>query len=159
MVTGQWRVLPLCMGLVRLFNVTDYGLLSCMPSRLASGLHFDEALALVVLGVIVQPLAGALSDRVGRRSVAPLAARASCTFPALLLIGQVAGVSVAFFGGAVWLTVGSAGWAAGRVGFRCGGGGAGACSSGVSCRGGGVGRAGWWCARVTRCAGGGWRCC
>ncbi|WP_433445849.1 hypothetical protein ACQPXS_47630 (plasmid) [Streptomyces sp. CA-142005] len=82
MVTGQWRVLPLCMGLVQIFNVTDYRLLSCMPSRLASELHCDETLALVVLGAIVRPLAGALSDRVGRRSVTPLAARASsCASP------------------------------------------------------------------------------
>ncbi|MGW5434056.1 hypothetical protein ACWET9_44070 [Streptomyces sp. NPDC004059] len=82
MVTGQWRVLPLCRGLVQIFNVTDYGLLSCMPSRLASELHCDETLALVVLGVIVQVLAGALSDRVGRRSVTPPAARASsCASP------------------------------------------------------------------------------
>jgi hypothetical protein len=82
MVTGQWRVLPLRMGLVQIFNVTDCRLLSCMPSRLASELHSDETLALVVLGVIVQPLAGALSDRVGPRSVTPPAARASsCTSP------------------------------------------------------------------------------
>jgi hypothetical protein len=77
MVRGQWRVLALCMGLVQIFNVTDCRLLSCMPSRLAGELHDDETLALVVLGVIVRPLAGALSDRVGRRSVTPLAARAS----------------------------------------------------------------------------------
>jgi hypothetical protein len=70
------------MGLVRIFNVTDCRLLSCVPGRLAGELHYDETLALVVLGVIVRPLAGALSGRVGRLSVTPPAGRASsCTSP------------------------------------------------------------------------------
>jgi hypothetical protein len=82
------------MGLVRIFNVTDCRLLSCMPGRLASELHSDETLALVVLGVIVQPLAGALSDRVD----SSLGDAAGCAgfflhVPALLLIRQVANVS------------------------------------------------------------------
>lgn len=75
MVTGQWRTLLLCMGLVLVFNVTDYMLLSYMPSYLTSELKYDETHGLlVVLGVmalmmVVQPFAGALTDRIGRRPV------------------------------------------------------------------------------------------
>ncbi|MGQ4440181.1 MFS transporter, partial [Streptomyces violaceoruber] len=75
MVTGQWRALLLCVGLVLVFNVTDYMLLSYMPSYLTSELKYDETHGLlVVLGVmtlmmVVQPFAGALTDRVGRRPV------------------------------------------------------------------------------------------
>jgi hypothetical protein len=65
-----------------------------MPGRLAGELHCDETLALVVLGVIVQPLVGALSDRVD----SSLGDAAGCAgfflhVPALLLIRQVANVS------------------------------------------------------------------
>jgi hypothetical protein len=115
-------VLPLCMGLVRIFNVTDCRLLSCVPGRLAGELHCDETLALVVLGVIVRPLAGALSGRVD----SSLGDAAGCAgffrhVPVLLLIRRVASVSVAFFGGAaVWVAVESAGWGAVRVRSRCG---------------------------------------
>lgn len=75
MITGQWRALLLCVGLVLVFNVTDYMLLSYMPSYLTSELKYDETHGLlVVLGVmalmmIVQPFAGALTDRIGRRPV------------------------------------------------------------------------------------------
>ncbi|MFF3150079.1 MFS transporter, partial [Streptomyces sp. NPDC057927] len=75
MVAGQWRALLLCVGLVLVFNVTDYMLLSYMPSYLTSELKYDETHGLlVVLGVmalmmIVQPFAGALTDRIGRRPV------------------------------------------------------------------------------------------
>ncbi|MCW7943632.1 hypothetical protein AAW14_16625 [Streptomyces hygroscopicus] len=74
-VTGQWKALLLCTGPVLVFNVTDYLLLSYMPSRPAGELKCDETHGLlVVLGVmalmmIVQPFAGALSDRIGRRPV------------------------------------------------------------------------------------------
>ncbi|MFF7139772.1 glycine betaine/L-proline transporter ProP [Streptomyces nodosus] len=95
-VAGQWRALLLCVGLVLVFNVTDYMLLSYMPSYLTSELKYDETHGLlVVLGVmvlmmVVQPFAGALTDRVGRR---PLIAAGCAGFlflsvPALLLIRQ-----------------------------------------------------------------------
>ncbi|MBC2867433.1 glycine betaine/L-proline transporter ProP [Streptomyces mexicanus] len=96
MVTSQWKALLLCMGLVLVFNVTDYMLLSYMPSYLTSELKYDEThgllvvLAVMALMMIVQPFAGALTDRVGRRPVIA----AGCvgflflSIPALLLIRQ-----------------------------------------------------------------------
>ncbi|APY88544.1 glycine betaine/L-proline transporter ProP [Streptomyces alfalfae] len=94
MVTGQWKALLLCMGLVLVFNVTDYMLLSYMPSYLTSELEYDETHGLlVILGVMalmmcVQPFMGALTDRVGRRPViaAGCAGFLVLSVPALLLI-------------------------------------------------------------------------
>ncbi|MFF5367844.1 glycine betaine/L-proline transporter ProP [Streptomyces sp. NPDC013187] len=111
MVTGQWRALLLCIGLVLVFNVTDYMLLSYMPSYLTGQLHYDETHGLlVVLGVmavmmIVQPFAGALTDRVGRR---PVIATGCAGFlllsvPALLLIRQGSLLAVALGMGALGL--------------------------------------------------------
>ncbi|MEU3416292.1 glycine betaine/L-proline transporter ProP [Streptomyces sp. NPDC006658] len=96
MVAGQWKALLICMGLVLVFNVTDYMLLSYMPSYLTSELKYDETHGLlVVLGVmalmmIVQPFAGALTDRIGRRPViaAGCAGFLLLSVPALLLIRQ-----------------------------------------------------------------------
>ncbi|WP_381564554.1 glycine betaine/L-proline transporter ProP [Streptomyces eurythermus] len=96
MVAGQWKALLICMGLVLVFNVTDYMLLSYMPSYLTSELKYDETHGLlVVLGVmalmmIVQPFAGALTDRIGRRPViaAGCAGFLLLSIPALLLIRQ-----------------------------------------------------------------------
>lgn len=96
MVFGQWRAMLLCIGLVLVFNVTDYMLLSYMPSYLTSELKYDEThgllvvLAVMVLMMCVQPFAGRLSDRFGRRPVIA----AGCigflvlSVPALLLIRQ-----------------------------------------------------------------------
>ncbi|CAL9409654.1 Proline_betaine transporter [Streptomyces sp. enrichment culture] len=96
MITGQWKALLLCVGLVLVFNVTDYMLLSYMPSYLTSELKYDETHGLlVVLGVmalmmVVQPFAGALTDRVGRRPViaAGCAGFLLLSVPALLLIRE-----------------------------------------------------------------------
>ncbi|OIK03545.1 glycine betaine/L-proline transporter ProP [Streptomyces monashensis] len=111
MVAGQWRALLLCVGLVLVFNVTDYMLLSYMPSYLTSELKYDETHGLlVVLGVmalmmIVQPFAGALSDRVGRRPViaAGCAGFLLLSVPALLLIRQGSLLAVALGMGALGL--------------------------------------------------------
>ncbi|MEU5953660.1 glycine betaine/L-proline transporter ProP [Streptomyces sp. NPDC047525] len=96
MVTGQWKSLLLCMGLVLVFNVTDYMLLSYMPSYLTSELKYDEThgllviLAVMALMMCAQPFAGALTDRVGRRPViaAGCAGFLLLSVPALLLIRQ-----------------------------------------------------------------------
>lgn len=111
MITGQWKALLLCMGLVLVFNVTDYMLLSYMPSYLTSELKYDETHGLlVVLGVmalmmVVQPFAGALTDRIGRR---PLIAAGCAGFlflsvPAVLLIRQGGLLAVALGMGALGL--------------------------------------------------------
>ncbi|MEU9113016.1 glycine betaine/L-proline transporter ProP [Streptomyces sp. NPDC048483] len=96
MIFGQWRAMLLCIGLVLVFNVTDYMLLSYMPSYLTSELKYDETHGLlVVLGVMVvmmgvQPFAGKLADRFGRRPViaAGCAGFLVLSVPALLLIRQ-----------------------------------------------------------------------
>jgi MHS family proline/betaine transporter-like MFS transporter len=111
MITGQWRALLLCVGLVLVFNVTDYMLLSYMPSYLTSELKYDETHGLlVVLGVmalmmVVQPFAGALTDRVGRRPViaAGCAGFLLLSVPALLLIRQGSLLAVALGMGALGL--------------------------------------------------------
>ncbi|GHI08085.1 MFS transporter [Streptomyces cellostaticus] len=111
MVAGQWKALLVCMGLVLVFNVTDYMLLSYMPSYLTSELKYDETHGLlVVLGVmalmmIVQPFAGALTDRVGRRPViaAGCAGFLFLSVPALLLIREGSLVAVALGMGALGL--------------------------------------------------------
>ncbi|MFE3635157.1 glycine betaine/L-proline transporter ProP [Streptomyces sp. NPDC059168] len=111
MVSGQWKALLLCMGLVLVFNVTDYMLLSYMPSYLTSELKYDETHGLlVVLGVmvlmmVVQPFAGALSDRVGRRPViaAGCAGFLLLSVPAVLLIRQGSLLAVALGMGALGL--------------------------------------------------------
>ncbi|MFQ3561706.1 glycine betaine/L-proline transporter ProP [Streptomyces gramineus] len=102
MITGQWRSLLLCVALVLVFNVTDYMLLSYMPSYLTSELKYDEThgllvvLAVMTLMMIVQPFAGALTDRVGRRPViaAGCAGFLLLSVPALLLIRQGSLVAV-----------------------------------------------------------------
>ncbi|MGW0991886.1 glycine betaine/L-proline transporter ProP [Streptomyces sp. NPDC002520] len=111
MVAGQWKALLLCMALVLVFNVTDYMLLSYMPSYLTSELKYDETHGLlVVLGVmalmmIVQPFAGALTDRVGRRPViaAGCAGFLFLSVPAVLLIRQGSLLAVALGMGALGL--------------------------------------------------------
>ncbi|WP_449343820.1 glycine betaine/L-proline transporter ProP [Streptomyces qaidamensis] len=111
MVAGQWRALLLCVGLVLVFNVTDYMLLSYMPSYLTGQLHYDETHGLlVVLGVmavmmVVQPFAGALTDRVGRRPViaAGCAGFLLLSVPALLLIREGSLLAVALGMGALGL--------------------------------------------------------
>ncbi|MER6733728.1 glycine betaine/L-proline transporter ProP [Streptomyces puniciscabiei] len=111
MIAGQWKALLLCMGLVLVFNVTDYMLLSYMPSYLTSELKYDETHGLlVVLGVmalmmIVQPFAGALTDRIGRRPViaAGCAGFLFLSVPALLLIRQGSLLAVGLGMGALGL--------------------------------------------------------
>ncbi|MGW7411668.1 glycine betaine/L-proline transporter ProP [Streptomyces sp. NPDC054863] len=95
-VVGQWRAMLLCVGLVLVFNVTDYMLLSYMPTYLTEQLKYDATHGLLVilcvmaLMMCVQPFAGRLNDRVGHRPVIA----AGCvgflvlSIPALLLIRQ-----------------------------------------------------------------------
>jgi MHS family proline/betaine transporter-like MFS transporter len=96
MVVGQWRAMILCIGLVLVFNVTDYMLLSYMPTYLTEQLRYDATHGLLVvlcvmaLMMCVQPFAGRASDRFGRRPViaAGCAGFFLLSVPALLLIRQ-----------------------------------------------------------------------
>ncbi|MGW0797561.1 glycine betaine/L-proline transporter ProP [Streptomyces sp. NPDC002692] len=111
MLAGQWRALLLCVGLVLVFNVTDYMLLSYMPSYLTSELKYDEThgllvvLAVMAVMMIVQPFAGALTDRIGRRPViaAGCAGFLALSVPAVLLIRQGSLLAVALGMGALGL--------------------------------------------------------
>jgi MFS transporter, MHS family, proline/betaine transporter len=68
-----WRLLLLMMGLVVTLNVTNYTLISYMPTYLQGeiGLTSDKTLILVIIGQLIMmallPFSGALSDRVGRK--------------------------------------------------------------------------------------------
>ncbi|MFD9812471.1 glycine betaine/L-proline transporter ProP [Streptomyces sp. NPDC059080] len=111
MIFGQWRSMLLCVGLVLVFNVTDYMLLSYMPSYLTSELKYDEThgllvvLAVMVVMMCVQPFAGRLSDRFGRRPVmaAGCAGFLLLSVPALLLIRQGSLLAIALGMGALGL--------------------------------------------------------
>ncbi|BDZ50008.1 hypothetical protein GCM10025867_22490 [Frondihabitans sucicola] len=71
----NWRALLICIGLVLVFNVTDYMLLSYMPTYLTTTLGRDATNGLVLVIVVmvlmmaVIGLGGRLSDRFGRRPV------------------------------------------------------------------------------------------
>ena len=101
----NWRAMLLCVGLVLIFNVTDYMALSYLPSYLSSTLHFDEAHGLVlvlVVMVLMMPMtlaAGRLSDTVGRKPVmlAGCVGFLLLSIPALLLIRS--GDTLPVFGG------------------------------------------------------------
>ncbi|WDD93654.1 glycine betaine/L-proline transporter ProP [Burkholderia sp. FERM BP-3421] len=101
----NWRALLLCVGLVLIFNVTDYMALSYLPSYLSSTLHFNETHGLVlvlIVMVLMMPMtlaAGRLSDRVGRKPVmlAGCLGLLALSIPALMLI--LTGDMLSVFGG------------------------------------------------------------
>ncbi|MEV8311257.1 glycine betaine/L-proline transporter ProP [Streptomyces flavidovirens] len=111
MVVGQWRAMLLCVALVLVFNVTDYMLLSYMPTYLTEQLKYDATHGLlVVLGVMAlmmcaQLFMGRLTDRVGRRPViaAGCAGFLALSVPALLLIRQGSLLAIALGMGALGL--------------------------------------------------------
>ncbi|WP_144764214.1 glycine betaine/L-proline transporter ProP [Curtobacterium sp. 9128] len=71
----HWRSLLVCIGLVLVFNVTDYMLLSYMPTYLEQNLggNATTGLLLIVIVMIIMMVVitfgGRLSDRFGRRPV------------------------------------------------------------------------------------------
>ncbi|MFJ3233981.1 MFS transporter [Streptomyces sp. NPDC086787] len=93
-VRNQWRPLLICMGLVLLYNVTNYMVTGYLPTYLTETLHrsSSSADALVLLGmlwiVLLITFLGRLSDRVGRRPVYAVAAAAmiALAVPSFLLI-------------------------------------------------------------------------
>ncbi|WP_213296359.1 glycine betaine/L-proline transporter ProP [Paraburkholderia sacchari] len=75
LVTEHLRPFLLCVGLVLIFNVTDYMALSYLPSYLSATLHFNETHGLVlvlIVMVLMMPMTlafGRLSDAIGRKPV------------------------------------------------------------------------------------------
>jgi MHS family proline/betaine transporter-like MFS transporter len=70
-----WKPLVLLMGLVVTLNIANYTLLAYMPTYLESeiGLSSRASLILIIIGqvamMIVIPFSGALSDRLGRKTM------------------------------------------------------------------------------------------
>ena len=75
LVRRHWRPMLVVGGLVVALNVVNYTLLSYMPTYLQRriGLTSDQALIVPIIGMLLMmaalPFAGALSDRVGRRTM------------------------------------------------------------------------------------------
>jgi MHS family proline/betaine transporter-like MFS transporter len=94
LLAQQWKPLLLCVGLVLIFNVTDYMALSYLPSYLSATLHFNEThglLLVLLVMVLMMPMtlaAGRLSDAIGRKPVMLLGCVGlfALSIPALLLI-------------------------------------------------------------------------
>ncbi|GAB6853557.1 glycine betaine/L-proline transporter ProP [Asaia astilbis] len=69
----HWRQLLKCVGLVLVFNVTDYMLLAYVPSYMTVSLGYKESkglILIIVVMILMMPfnvLGGFLSDRIGRR--------------------------------------------------------------------------------------------
>lgn len=69
----HWRMLILCIALVGAYNVTDYMLLSYMPTYLSDELHYSEThgllilVATMVLLMLIINQVGRLNDRYGRK--------------------------------------------------------------------------------------------
>ncbi|NDK23042.1 MFS transporter [Streptomyces sp. TR1341] len=90
----HWRELLLCMGIVLLYNVTNYMVTGFMPTYLTEDLHHSPTFAdlLVLIGmlwiVLLITFIGRLSDHVGRRPVYAVSAAAMIVLavPSFLLL-------------------------------------------------------------------------
>ncbi|MFB7600549.1 glycine betaine/L-proline transporter ProP [Streptomyces sp. NPDC056160] len=97
-----WPSLLLCVCLVGAYNITDYMLLSYMPTYLSDELGYSETNGLLILIVTMVVLmllinqVGRLSDRIGRKPVlmTGMLGFLLLSVPAFLLIGQGGTVSV-----------------------------------------------------------------
>ncbi|MFF8908568.1 MFS transporter [Streptomyces olivaceoviridis] len=93
-VRNHWRPLLVCMGLVLLYNVTNYMVTGYLPTYQTETLHRSSGSAdvLVLVGmvwiVVLITFLGRLSDRVGRRPLYAVAAAAMIVLavPAFLLV-------------------------------------------------------------------------
>ncbi|GGZ56236.1 glycine betaine/L-proline transporter ProP [Streptomyces subrutilus] len=92
----HWPTLILCVCLVGAYNITDYMLLSYMPTYLSDELGYSEThgllilLAVMVFLMLLISRVGALSDRYGRKPLlmAGMGGFLALSLPAFLLIGQ-----------------------------------------------------------------------
>ncbi|MPS70040.1 MAG: glycine betaine/L-proline transporter ProP [Novosphingobium sp.] len=92
---GHWRQLLKCAGLVLVFNVTDYMLLTYMPNYLSVTMGYAESkglLLIIIVMLVMMPLnvlGGLFSDRLGRRPmiIGACAALFLLAIPSMLLIG------------------------------------------------------------------------
>ena len=91
----HWPQLLKCVGLVLVFNVTDYMLLTYMPSYLSVTMGYAESkglLLIIIVMLVMMPLnvvGGLFSDRLGRRPmvIGACVALLVLAVPCLLLIG------------------------------------------------------------------------
>lgn len=98
----HWPTLILCIALVGAYNVTDYMLLSYMPTYLTDELGYDDTHGLVILIctmavlMLVITRVGILSDRFGRKPLlmAGMVGFLVLSIPAFLLIKQGSLVAV-----------------------------------------------------------------
>ncbi|MET8470959.1 MFS transporter [Streptomyces sp. NPDC006422] len=104
MFVGNAKPMFLCIALVLVFNVTDYMLLSYMPTFLSEQLHYDATHGtLILIGVMLLMMAvqlpmGLANDRFGHRWVigAGCVGFVLLSVPALLLIQQGSTWAIAF---------------------------------------------------------------
>ncbi|MEU3755442.1 MFS transporter [Streptomyces olivoreticuli] len=107
--TTQWQRLLLCVVLAGAYGITDYMLLSYMPTYLTDRLGYDDAHGLVVLIatmallMVVITFVGRLSDRIGRKPLlmTGMGGFVLLSTPAFLLLKQ--GGLVAVSGGMLML--------------------------------------------------------
>jgi MFS transporter, MHS family, proline/betaine transporter len=105
LLVGFWRPLLLLGGLVVALNVVNYTLLTYMPTYLQTeiGLSADGSLVVPLIGMLSMmlflPLAGALSDRVGRKPMwyASMTGLLLLSVPMYLLMGTGLGGAVIGF--------------------------------------------------------------
>jgi MHS family proline/betaine transporter-like MFS transporter len=100
---AYWRMIMVAMTIVAAANTVGYALTSYMPTYLTDNLGYDEVhgtlltIPILVVMSICIPLAGHLSDKIGRRPVLWLGSITAAvgSIPAFLLIGH----------GAIWSTL------------------------------------------------------
>lgn len=118
LVKRHWRQVVIAMGLVAAANTVGYALTSYMPTYLTDSLGYDPlhgtllTIPVLVLLALLLPVAGRLSDRIGRRPAMWVGAGVVVllSVPAFLLIGvgsiatTLGGLSLLALGVAFWVS-------------------------------------------------------
>ncbi|WP_280334606.1 glycine betaine/L-proline transporter ProP [Nocardia wallacei] len=94
--TRHWRAMLICIGLVLLYNVTNYMVTAYLPTYLTESLHrsatYSDLLVLSAMGLVVLLITfvGRASDHFGRRPVflAAAVAQVLLAYPCFVLIRQ-----------------------------------------------------------------------